>query len=224
MPFTMQVVTARWLLPSHISWMKYHDFQLQGLGDSRQEEVSKGMKSINKYHRWKGYRGTRVSLFPDILSFSKTKETVGRERCPYSFRPQVKQAEKEFLEQFLLFFSCLCQHFHLFFSIQTRPSSAVLKGHTHRDRLQRHKATWMLGTSLKHVPRQVPSKPGSWAVSPQDQPCRQLAEYLVRLEPLLSTTISAGHSVFCSHSLIKPLLERNVSATKIKCLKLLLNI
>lgn len=123
-------------------------------------------------------------------------------------------------------FSPLYAYFSIYVSpsSKTRPSSALLKGHTCRDRLQRHKATWMLGTSPKHVPRQVPSKAGFWAMSPPDQPCWQLAEYLVLLELLFSTTISAGHSVFCSHLLIKPLLERNVSATKIRCFKLLLNI
>lgn len=74
--FTMQIVTTRWLLPCHISWMKYHNFQLQELGNGRQGEASKGMKSINKYHRWKGHWGARVSLLPDILSLSKAKETV----------------------------------------------------------------------------------------------------------------------------------------------------
>lgn len=107
--------------------MKCHNFQLQGLRYGRQGEASICMKSINISRRWKGYQGARASLLPGILP--SRKQIIGghseRERWPCSFRPQVKQAVREFPQQFLLWvFSPLCQFLHPCFS--TQPDSSQL--------------------------------------------------------------------------------------------------
>lgn len=128
LPFTMWIVTAWCLLPGHVSLMKYNNFQLQGLRDSRQGEASICLKRINTYRRWKGYQGARVSLLPGISPWRKQIIEGDSEKRKETSRLQTTgQTSRERISAVvfaLSVFSSLCGLLHPCFSIQ--PDSSQL--------------------------------------------------------------------------------------------------
>lgn len=134
------------------------------------------------------------------------------------FRPQVKQAGRGFLQHFLA--SVFSPPYAEFSFLVPPPTLFCLGERTCT--LWSLKVMCVLGTSLKHVPRQASSKAGWWAKTPLEQTCCQFPEGLVMPRLSASTTIFQGHS-FCSLLLIKSVFDRGLFVIKFKRFILLMS-